>query len=239
MSFILDALKKSEAERQRKHAPGVADIPPARDVSAPPRWLWAVGALLAINLVVVLALLLRGEGQPEPTAAAPVPATEEAGPEEAAAAATAASPEERAPEPSFSEMVAAAREYSTPPAERSTDDGERDAGRSIPPAGDGAADPAAEAPANPAAEQQPRRQSAVEESLPTFNSLRAGGSLQLPDLHLDIHVYSERPAERFVFVNMGKYKEKETLSEGPAVREIIPEGVVLEHRGQRFLLPRD
>ena len=27
MSFILDALKKSEAERQRQHAPGIASIP--------------------------------------------------------------------------------------------------------------------------------------------------------------------------------------------------------------------
>ena len=30
----------------------------------------------------------------------------------------------------------------------------------------------------------------------------------LPDLHIDIHVYSENTAERFVFVNMKKYVRK-------------------------------
>ena len=37
--------------------------------------------------------------------------------------------------------------------------------------------------------------------------LRANGVLQLPDLHLDIHVYSEKPVDRFVFINMNKYRE--------------------------------
>jgi general secretion pathway protein B len=60
----------------------------------------------------------------------------------------------------------------------------------------------------------------------------------LPELHLDIHVYSEQPAERFVFINMSKYKEDGTLAEGPVVKEIVPEGVVLEHRGTRFLMSR-
>jgi general secretion pathway protein B len=61
----------------------------------------------------------------------------------------------------------------------------------------------------------------------------------LPDLHLDIHVYSDQPADRFVFINMKKYKENSTLTEGPGVREITPDGVVLEHAGTAFLLPRD
>jgi general secretion pathway protein B len=71
-----------------------------------------------------------------------------------------------------------------------------------------------------------------------MNELRADGTLQLPDLHLDIHVYSETPADRFVFINMGKYKEGDSLSEGPVVSEIRTDGVVLEHSGTRFLMPR-
>ena len=66
----------------------------------------------------------------------------------------------------------------------------------------------------------------------------AASGKALPDLHLDIHVYSEKPADRFVLVNMRKYTEGQTLSEGPAVERITPEGVVLNNHGLRFLLPR-
>ena len=58
-------------------------------------------------------------------------------------------------------------------------------------------------------------------------------------LHIDLHVYSDNPAERFVFINMNQYRENSSLSEGPRVRRITPEGVLLEHRGTTFLLPRD
>jgi len=46
------------------------------------------------------------------------------------------------------------------------------------------------------------------------------------------------PAERFVFVNMRKYVEGQTLAEGPTLEEITTDGVVLNHRGTRFLLPK-
>lgn len=79
----------------------------------------------------------------------------------------------------------------------------------------------------------------VTDGLPTFNELRAQGQLQLPDLHIDIHVYSGNPADRFVFVNMSKYREKERLTEGPVLEEITPDGVVLDYVGKTFLLPRE
>ena len=91
----------------------------------------------------------------------------------------------------------------------------------------------------PAAAPQPAPTPSVTEGLPTFNDLRASGRLQLPDMHLDIHVYSGQPADRFVFVNMSKYKESATLSEGPRISEIVPDGVVLDYMGTRFLLPRE
>ena len=72
----------------------------------------------------------------------------------------------------------------------------------------------------------------------TFNQVRVEGSVHLPDLHLDVHVYNANPADRFVFINMEKYKERATLGEGPTVSEIVPEGVILEFSGTRFLLPR-
>ena len=58
-------------------------------------------------------------------------------------------------------------------------------------------------------------------------------------MHLDIHVYSGQPADRFVFINMSKYKERSTLTEGPLVKEITPQGVILEYGSTVFLLPRE
>jgi hypothetical protein len=74
---------------------------------------------------------------------------------------------------------------------------------------------------------------------PTFSELRADGTLNMRDLHLDIHVFSMTPSERFIFVNMNRYREGATLEEGPRVAEITPEGVILEYTGMRFLLPRE
>jgi general secretion pathway protein B len=58
----------------------------------------------------------------------------------------------------------------------------------------------------------------------------------VPPLHLELHAYSERPAERFVFINGRKYVEGETLAEGPRLVAIQRTGVVLSQQGRRFLL---
>ena len=71
MSFILDALKKSETERQKQNTPGFADVPDATSPPRAPRWLWVLGGLLAINLVVLLGVMLRPELSP--TTAMPAP----------------------------------------------------------------------------------------------------------------------------------------------------------------------
>ena len=202
MSFILDALKKSETERQRQNAPGFADVPEATDPPRAPRWLWILGGLLAVNLVVLLGVMLRPELLPE------MAVDEPANPVDALDTA-------RERSTSFSEMVVEAKKKQAN------------------------ADPdlaKAEGLTNEApVEARPELAAPVA----TFNELRANGTIVLPDLHLDIHVYSAKPAERFVFVNMNKYRERATLTEGPLVKEITPDGVILEHLGNGFLLPRE
>lgn len=226
MSFILDALKKSDAERQKRSTPGFADIPVSRDQRQPPRWLLLVGGLLAVNLMVLVVLLLRPDTETPPTL------------EEAPVNEQAAAPARETRRP-FADIVADARQKSEQapvtaagrPARQesaapirsnpATDAQQSGAAGSPPAAGSRGNDAAATATAN------------------TFESLRADGTLSLPDLHLDIHVYSDQSAERFVFINMKKYRENETLAEGPTIRQIAPEGVLLEHRGTAFLLPRE
>ena len=58
-------------------------------------------------------------------------------------------------------------------------------------------------------------------------------------MHLDIHVWSGNPAERFVFINMRRYNEGQATQEGPRVERIARDGVVMDHQGQRFFLSRD
>ena len=209
MSFILDALKKSETERQRQNAPGFTDVPDATDSPRAPRWLWVLGGLLAINLIVLLGVMLRPEMQPTTDTQAPgdTPAAVETAPERAT---------------TFSEMVDEAKKKQP----RASADVLKEQPPSDEPPDEARPVVAAPAPAKSA-------------SYATFNELRANGTILLPDLHLDIHVYSDQPAERFVFVNMDKYREHARLTEGPLVREITPEGVILEHLGNGFLLPRE
>ena len=75
------------------------------------------------------------------------------------------------------------------------------------------------------------------EVLPTAQDLALRGELTGRPLHLDLHVYYADPARRMVFVNGRKYVEGERLDDGPMVDEIVPDGVILDRGGQRFLLP--
>jgi general secretion pathway protein B len=63
---------------------------------------------------------------------------------------------------------------------------------------------------------------------------------EFPALSVQVHVYDANPLRRFVLINGKKYRETDTLVEGPKVVEIVPGGVVLEHRGTRVLqeMPR-
>ena len=59
----------------------------------------------------------------------------------------------------------------------------------------------------------------------------------LPALHMDVHGYTKDPAERFVVINLKTYRIGNTLAEGPVLKDIVPQGAVLEFHGATFLLP--
>lgn len=208
MSFILDALKKSETERQQGGSGEFSSVPMSRGTKATPRWLWLLGALLAINLAVLLGLFLRGGQSPVASDVA----------EETQAATS--PPEAPVASDNFAERVANAREQA-PPQQTESDESEQTT-----------AIQAMLVAAEPTKVD-------TEDVYPTIHAMRANGVINLPDLHLDIHVFSEKPADRFVFVNMSKYREGAQLAEGPVVAEITPDGVVLGHRGHYFILPRE
>lgn len=222
MSFILDALRKSEHERQRQVGPGFAELRPAMVRPTLPVWAIALAALLAINLVVLAVVMLRTDDGPSTTTVA-TPAVMPQAP----------APAPVAPSP----LQSAAVPYTSIPerAPLSTADEEFDDGGNY-----AAEEPEAAGPElQPPPRARPRAQDEDESAarLPTFNDIAISGT-QLPELHLDIHVYATQPAERFVFLNNRKYREGSETPEGTLVERITRDGVVLNHRGVRFLLPR-
>ena len=65
MSFILDALKKSETDRQRQNGPALFEVKVAPPRTGLPLWAVGLGVLLAVNLIIVAWVLLRRPAQAE------------------------------------------------------------------------------------------------------------------------------------------------------------------------------
>lgn len=201
MSFILDALKKSETERQQQTGAEFSGVPSSSGEPQSFKWLWILALLLLVNIAVLVGVLMRPEKAEVDTA----PTSD------------ASLQQVKISEPSFEEKITAAKQNQP---EQTT----------------GVATQLATQPEQ-AASRPITRSPAVR--VLTIDEVRLNGTLQMKDLHLDIHVYSDEPAERFVFINMAKHREKSQLEDGPVVVEITPDGVILEHQGITFLLPRE
>lgn len=195
MSIILDALRKSEQQRQRNANPGIADYAtkPAGNKRGP--WLMTIFVLLTLNGVLLAVLWLRQDAQP----------------------AAAGEPQLR---------QAPVRESTRPAANNSTNAKRQRAPIST---------------ANPAPVRIPKTTPAPRsnDQLPSMESLQLKGIITLAPMRIDLHVYSDVPAERFVFVNMKKQTEGSQLPEGPTVETITPEGVTLFWQGQRFVMSKN
>jgi general secretion pathway protein B len=246
MSFILDALKKSEIERQRQTEPGLMDAGIRQRRGRLPAWAVLLGLLLIVNIVVLLVMLLRN----------PVPAARST-PAGHAAASTAVRATDAAPTPVAGPPAAAAQPGEPPhfspldaapvyapeiPASAATGSAAADRG------------PAARAPLYVAPLRAPSlhrpdpvltdedaaagTSASSDEILPSISEISLTGAQALPELHLDVHVYATKPGDRFVYINMRKYKEGAVLQEGPKIELIRRDGVVLNFQGLRFILPR-
>jgi len=205
MSFILDALKKSETERQEQTGAEFSNVPSSPGEPQSFKWLWILALLLLVNVIVLFGILLREEKVPD----TPVPVKH-------------TSVENSQPAgSSFEDRIAAARQNQPAPDATTAEATPLRTANTAP----------VETPPQTVSQSRPR--------LMTIDELRLDGTLALPELHIDIHVYAEDPAERFVFINMKKHREKSQLDEGPVVVEITTDGVILKHQGSTFLLPRE
>src|SRR5579872_1877261 len=225
MSFILDALKKSESERQRQSGPALFEVKVAAPRGRFAPWAVLLGALLMVNLVIVAWLTLRSPrtlraapaAASAPAPVTPAPFTSVAVPPAAASVAA------TAPVPSVAANTPASATATAPSGAPAAEAREPSAAGTASGPGRGAGDVTADAGATaddyaPAVEPAPggsRSASnvtrATDSGLPTYQDAAATPGAAIPELRLDLHVFAATPSDRFVFINMTKLREGESL----------------------------
>jgi len=206
MSYILEALKKAQAERQLGNAPTI-HAPPlqAATVHVPAvkkTGVLALGAGLAVALVA--GWYFWSQRTPAPAAVLTAP------PVVVAVAAPAPVPAPVAP---AAAVVAPAEPVVRP--------------RQAP------AKPVA-APAIPAAPVAPVAAAAGDENLRYARDLPQEVQQQLPRVAFGGYMYSDYPADRLVLVDKTLRHEGEEIAPGLVLEKLLPRGAVLNFRGNRY-----
>lgn len=256
MSYILEALRKSERQRRE-----VAEEPLARLTAAPPskrsHWRKAIVLLSALTNVVVLAYLFapmllpkhlavsssvslpaapdnspaapQGEGvrADQPAVAVEAPAASK--PEPAATPRESIRPAKAKPAPPSSGVKVAtpSRVGKQPPRQRPAIlMAEEESGTGDLPADALARIDTARLPAS--VPDAPER---------TRHAAAVGGDLPQPKIN--VYAYTARvDGDRFVIIRNRKYREGDRIDDGPVVRRIEEHGMTLEFAGQTYKIPR-
>lgn len=239
MSYILDALRKSDQQRQRGSTPTLLTVQTTATGPKRPRYLLN-GAIAA---ALISAGILVGWLQPWQKKQA-VPAAEPV-----ASSPTASDSARDLPLPSYDSAELSARpqqELSMQPA-TATVEAEHPATdvamtqRDPTVADDSSASPQeASGTRGIAAGQTPGRSGPT--GTPTdegtkvmaLNDLPPSIRREMPGIAIMFHAYSSDPAERRVMINGNMAKEGETLANGLGLQQITPDGVVLVYKGYRF-----
>jgi general secretion pathway protein B len=236
MSFILDALKKSETERQRQSGPALFEVKVAPPRAGFPLWGIVLAALLAVNAVAIGAWFLLS-ARPSPAPVAPAAALSPAPGAAAAAAASATSLPQALPqaEHALTPAPVAVRDAS-PATPRDPQLAAMDSANETRVAADVDSPRQRPLAAAPATYAPPGHVTTASIGLPTREELSGTALASLPELRLDLHVYDANPARRFVMINMRRLREGDSLPEGVRVDRITDAGAELSYRGTRFLL---
>jgi general secretion pathway protein B len=241
MSYILDALRRADSERERNSIPGI-HAQPVPHVSAgskalpgPRPWVWLAVGVLVVVLGQWIWQMLREPAAPQPAAPPAFPAT--ASPAPAA---------ERSAEPPPNAIVMPEPALPTPPAQTA---------QARPPAAAPAPDAAAarRPPASttrPQAAMQPEAASATagggepvpglpaapaaEERIPALAELPPDIRQAVPRLQVGGSVYSDNAASRFVILNGLIFHESDRPTPELLLERIELKSAVLVFRGHRF-----
>ena len=224
MSYILDALRKADAERERGSVPSIHAQPsfagarPAGPAPASRMWIvvTVIGALLAL-VAAMAAYLLFGRSPASEVAKPAAPPTSTVAAAPAAPAASTPAPVTVAPAlpapPPPVRKARAAPAASTPPA----------------------ATPTASASA-PASTPRPPPTAKTEERIYTLDELPDDIRRQLPALSVGGSMYSPTPASRLVIINGQVLREGEHITPDLLVQQIRLKSAVMSFKGYRYTL---
>jgi general secretion pathway protein B len=221
MSYILEALKKSQAERQLGSAPTLHAVPvgaaPA-DAAARKRWpLWLAlaGGVLAVALGV---MAWRAQA----------PAVKPSAPQVAVVAAP--SPAVVAPVVPPATPPAVARTPAPPLAvlPPSAPEPKPAAARAPQPAPVKASAPVTAAAIAPAPE---------EERLPSLKELPEAIQRAVPPLTFGGYMYSNNPADRLILIDKTLRHEGEEVAPGLVLEKLLPKAAVMNYKGNRYRVP--
>ncbi|CAM3998017.1 general secretion pathway protein GspB [Roseateles saccharophilus] len=222
MSYILDALRRAEADRERERGqvPGLHTQPPSGGEAAPAagqrRWLpWAGGGLLLLAGIAAGSWWASGEHE------AAVPAN----PAPAARITTAPAV---VPAPTAPPAMPALASVPMPQPAAS-------GSPYLPPAPPPGALAAAPVPA--AIASAPAPVPAAEAPIPRLAELPESLRREIPKLAISGSVYSDDPASRFLIVNGEVQHEGAKLGAELMLEQIRPHELVLRFKGQRYRQP--
>jgi general secretion pathway protein B len=215
MSYILEALKKSEQERQIGHVPDISMVQetPRPVVFRWPRWLLIA---LVVNVLILSVIIWRPwemrTAQPDSQAMAPTSTP--------------------APVPAETQPIvdASVAEPASAPAVVHSEAPEVDL-----PA------PVSQMPLPPPApiyNPEPARIETEPVLPPRWQDLSIDERNNLPAPRIDVHVFAREPARRFVLINLRKYQEGDTIDGGATIESILADGIVLSYQGQRYRVER-
>ena len=236
MSFILDALRKSETARRRSEAPDLFTTMPSAPEHMPtrPQWpMWTLGIVGLLSLSAALWLLAQRAPLPSPAQAnaADDGATKTIATTPAAAqpivvqppatvAVTPASAANVAPESPITPRVSPSAPALLPPSPDITPK------RNLPSTPEPLATPLPAPSITPAAPPDG-------DQIVSLADLDPGSRKQLPRLKLSMHLWNETASQRFVIVDGQRLKEGDVLGE-IMIERITRDGAVLVWRGSRL-----
>lgn len=248
MSYILDALKRADNERERERGavPGLHSqqvLPPTTspDDGDSRTWLWVVGGALAIVLGGLawyqfgpaIQITARTSPLPPPppiSAPLPAPAITAITAVPATEVAPASAPAVTAPVPTDVPLPVAAAPAEPAPSRQSVT-AEARAARRAAQANEAAA--RAPAPAAPRAEAPPPPAAPVERVY-AFNDLPANIRAEIPSVVIGGSSYSPNPKFRLLMVNGQMYQEREKPLPNLVLEQINPKSAVLNYKGYRY-----
>jgi general secretion pathway protein B len=207
MSYILEALKKAEAERrsgtvQTAHLPHSFAAPRGNDSMWRKPWLWTLlpAALAAAGIAAWMARTPASSAPPAPVVAPAAPA---------------APPAAATPVPPPLAAVAEDRLATEKPKEKPV---------KKPAEKKHVAEP----------KQTKTAKAAVEPAVGTMRDLPEAIQRELPLLEIGGYIYSGNKADRSVLINKRLLREGDEVAPGLRLEQMLPNGMILDYKGYRF-----